>query len=74
MQFIYTWLLALGSYCTFNMQYSLAVALSVGVGLFKPEDWLPAMGKLRDVLIVRDLWGRFGTSFYEGLITAEVKS
>lgn len=62
-QLIFTWLQALGSYYAINLQYSLAVALSVGVGLFKPQNWPPVMGKLRDVLTVRDLWGKFWHQF-----------
>ncbi|CZR63400.1 uncharacterized protein PAC_13297 [Phialocephala subalpina] len=63
MQFLFTWLPALGSYYALNMQYSLAVALSVRVGLFKPQDWPPGMGKLPDILTVRDLWGKFWHQF-----------
>lgn len=59
MQFLFTWIPALGSYYALNMQYSVAAALSVGVGLYTSQDWSPLMGQLRDVLTVRDLWGKF---------------
>jgi hypothetical protein len=58
-QIIYGLLPGLSSYYSLNMTYTLPAALSVAVGIYSPSDWPPLMGKLRDVVTVRDIWGKF---------------
>lgn len=58
-QIVLTWLPAIGSCYVLKMQYSVFSAFAVATGLSDAEDWPPIMGKLGDVLTVRDLWGKF---------------
>jgi hypothetical protein len=58
-QILWTWVPGLESYYSLNMQCSLFAALTVGLGLYEPDDWPPITGKLKDVSSVRDLWGQF---------------
>jgi Membrane bound O-acyl transferase family len=53
--------LAMGimNYCSLSLQFSLFAALTVGIGMYTPQDWPPLMGRLRDVSTVRDFWGKF---------------
>ncbi|PMD36334.1 hypothetical protein L207DRAFT_516028 [Hyaloscypha variabilis F] len=53
------WMVGIGDYCTFNLQYSLGSALLVAVSLCTPQDCPPLMGRLREVSTVRDFWGKF---------------
>ncbi|KAL2066309.1 hypothetical protein VTL71DRAFT_2380 [Oculimacula yallundae] len=57
--FLFTWLPAIGSCYAFKLQYSVVSALTVSVGLSKPQSWPPIMGKLADVSTIRELWGKF---------------
>ena len=56
---ICAWRLPLQSYYSLNMQYSLVAGLVVALGFYKPQDWPPQMGRLRDVSTVREFWGQF---------------
>jgi hypothetical protein len=58
-QIIYGLLPGVSSYYSLNMTYTLPAALSVAAGIYSPSDWPPLMGKLRDVVTVRDIWGKF---------------
>jgi hypothetical protein len=58
-QIIYGLLPGGSSYYSLNMTYTLPAALSVAAGIYSPSDWPPLMGKLRDVVTVRDIWGKF---------------
>jgi len=52
-------LIGIDNYCTLNMQYSLASALLVAVGLYTTQECPRLMGRLREVSTVRDFWGKF---------------
>ena len=58
-QAVFTWMVGTINYCTLNLQYSVASAFTVALGLYAPQDWPRLMGRLRDVSTVRDFWGKF---------------
>ena len=58
-QVFFGWAAGLVVYFTANIPYPLFAALTVATGIYEPYDWPPLMGKLRDVVTVRDLWGKF---------------
>jgi hypothetical protein len=47
------------SYCSLNLRYALFSGLTVGIGMYAPQDWPPLMGRLREISTVRGFWGKF---------------
>ncbi|KAL2069917.1 hypothetical protein VTL71DRAFT_14596 [Oculimacula yallundae] len=56
---IFVFFYPVNSYYLFNLQHSLVTAATVALGVYKPEDCSPIMGKLKNVLTIRDLWSKF---------------
>ncbi|KAK0718533.1 hypothetical protein B0T26DRAFT_713540 [Lasiosphaeria miniovina] len=52
-------LMALVVYCGMVMQFDVAAAVGVGLGLSEPEDWPPLFGSLADCYTLANVWGRF---------------
>jgi hypothetical protein len=47
------------NYCILNLQYSVASAFIVAIGMYTPQDLPRLMGRLREVSTVRDFWAKF---------------
>lgn len=43
--------------CSIGIPFNLVPAISVGLGLYKPEDWLPIFGSFKEAYTVRAFWG-----------------
>ncbi|KAI5460854.1 hypothetical protein BGZ63DRAFT_387923 [Mariannaea sp. PMI_226] len=51
--------MALSVYSIMTMQFELGAALSVGIGLSKPEDWPPLFGSIAECYTISNVWGKF---------------
>jgi len=58
-QVFFGWAAGFAVYYTANIPYPIFAAATVALGVYEPHDWPPLMGKLRDVVTVRDLFGKF---------------